>query len=153
VSEVETNDESLNHNKTISEILEETYQEPDNLKSIAGDILVEASSKPSRKTAKNSNLSDSEKVQIIKSLADLFIDLRLEPQFQLKWVLAYTQALKKLKADSYLRLAFARWSWTSLAEAKTGADELAEVEPNAVLQLADEMANDHDWFKNDTAKV
>ena len=134
--------------QVVSAILEKNHPQSEHLKSIASDILIDittATTKP--------HLTDSDKLHVIKSLADLFIDLRLEPQFQLKWLLAYIQVLERLKADSYLRSAFARWAWTALAEVKVSADELAEVEPDDVVKLAHEIAADYDWFKNDTAKV
>jgi len=157
--EAETSDDEIVANENLKgiagDILTETPRQQDSPSPEVGSHLVQIVGEVigAEESAQEEVLSDADKLQVIKSLADLFIDLRLEPQFQLSWLLAYTQALEKLNADSYLRAAFARWAWTSLAELKAGADELAEVAPEAMVQLAGDMANDYEWFRNDTAKV
>jgi len=147
-----------------------------NLKSIASDILVDVAVVVEGEEDNNENRGSlikivgdiykittkqtkihvqphPDKLQVISTLTNIFIDLRIEPQLTLAWLLAYTTALNNLNADKYLTTAFVRWAWTALTELNTNSNELGLLAPNDMVMLTNSVCNDLDWFKNDTPKV
>lgn len=98
-------------------------------------------------------LSDEEKLEVIKSLTNVLIDMRLEPHFPIVWLVNYMEALNKLRAESYLKAAFSRWAWNVISEMKGNSSDLVEVPPSSMVQLANDVLNDSDCTKSDINKV
>ena len=135
-----------------------------NLKNITADILgnsVENDSKkatnqeqPMRPKPKAANpVSDLEKIEVIKNLTTILIDLRIDPQFPIPWLMLYSDFLNNLKADTYLRVAFTHWIWNALTDTKLDSKELIEITPEALIQLANEILLDIDYKNEINTKV
>ena len=134
-----------------------------NLKNITADILgnsVENDSKkgtnqePMKAKTKAANLvSDEEKIEVIKNLTTILIDLRIDPQFPLPWLMLYSDFLNNLKAETYLRVAFTHWIWNALTDPKLDSKELIEITPEALIQLANEILLDIDYKNEINTKV
>ena len=136
---------------------EENDSAPSNLIKITGDIfnitgrIEKLSQLIPKKTKKE--LSDKEKLEVIKSLTNVLLDMRVEPQFPIAWLLNYMDVLNKLKVESNVKSAFSRWAWSVISEMKGSSSDLVEVPPSSMVQLSNDVLNDNDWIKSDTNKV
>ncbi len=148
---------------------EDLHEKPLNLVHIAGDILNKEKEEPSpvslikiasdifntaeqmkkqlmeekkERLPEKHELSDSDKLEVIKNLMNILVDLRIEPQFPIPWLLSYSENIRKLNADTYLKGAFSRWAWNGLNDSKSDPDELANVAPDSMIQLASDVMAD-----------
>ncbi len=130
--------------------LENNEIKPINLIGIASNIFSKSNELTS---VSKSMISDKEKLDIIRNLINIFIDLRIDPEFPISWLLLYAEELNRLNADSYLKSTFIRWCWNALNGLKPNSNELSEMLPSTFIHLVNEVLYDTDTNKNDLNKV
>ena len=86
--------------------------------------------------------SDQDKLNVISLLTNTLVDMRIEPNFPISWLLLYTNALHQMNGDAVTKAAFNKWLWASIGDLKNNPQELSKIPPPVMIQLA------HDVSKN-----
>lgn len=142
--ETEQEDEKSNPISLIK-IASEIFSTAEHMKS----MLME---EKNERMAQRPELSDPEKLEVISNLINILVDLRIDPQFPIPWLLSYSEGIRKLNADTYLKGAFSRWAWNGLMDSKSDPDDLTNIPPASMIQLATDVMTDTE-LKEDTNKL
>ena len=86
--------------------------------------------------------SDQDKLNVISLLTNTLVDMRIEPNFPISWLLLYTNALHQMNGDAVTMAAFNKWLWASIGDLKNNPQELSKIPPPVMIQLT------HDVSKN-----
>lgn len=102
--------------------------------------------------AQRPELSEPEKLEVISNLINILVDLRIEPQFPVPWLLNYSENVRKLNADTFLKRAFSRWAWNGLTDPKGDSEDFENIPPASMIQLAADVMADTE-LKEDVNKL
>lgn len=142
--ETEQEDEKSNPISLIK-IASEIFSTAEHMKS----MLME---EKNERMAQRPELSDPEKLEVISNLINILVDLRIDPQFPIPWLLNYSERIRKLNAETYLKGAFSRWAWNGLTDPKSDPDDLANIPPASMIQLTTDVMADTE-LKEDANKL
>jgi hypothetical protein len=152
----EENDKPSNLIAIADDILVDSTETPHNSLS-AGDIL-ERNDNEIKRTEENlstpgTQLDDKEKLNIIKQLTNIIVELRFDPKFSLSWLQVYLNSLHEIKADAHTKSTFNRWTWNAINDLKGNPQELTAIPPAVMEKMVEDIAAYEGISKNEFEKV